>query len=305
MHLPVMVEETTRVLITDPNGTYLDLNLGPAGHAESICRALARGAYRYVGIDVDPAALALAERRLEPFAEHVTLLNGDHRTFPELLARIGIERVDGILFDLGFSTEQLDPERGLAFDADGPLDMRYGRTGESAADLLATLPEGDLAGAFRRYGDLRGARKLASAIVSRRAESPIRTTRALSSLVEEVLRPHPMRRRKTLSQVFQALRVLVNDEVAAFGEALAACPAHVRAGGVVCVLAYESVTDRMAKRFFNPVDVPRDVYGRELTPREWAPITRRAVRAGAAEVARNPSARSARLRAGRRIGGES
>jgi 16S rRNA (cytosine1402-N4)-methyltransferase len=302
MHDPVMVEETTRVLITDPNGTYLDLNLGYAGHAEAICRTLGPGAFRYIGVDLDPIALAAAKRRLAPFGDRVTLLRGDHRTFPALLASIGVERVDGILFDLGFSSAQLDPERGFAFDTDGPLDMRYGREGRTAADLLAAMPEAELADAFRRYGDLRPARKLAAAIVSRRMDGPIETTGALAAIVDVSLRPHPARRRKVLSQVFQTIRVLVNDEVRAFGEALEATPAHIRPGGVVCVLAYESVTDRMVKRFFRPTDVPRDVFGNEIEPRDFEPITRRAVRAGDDEIARNPSARSARLRAARRVG---
>lgn len=304
MHIPVLVEETARMLITDRHGTYLDLNVGYGGHAEAICRALGPGGYRYIGIDLDPRALAGASERLQPFEPNVTLLEGDHRTFPRLLASLGVEQVDGVLFDLGFSSVQLDPDRGFAFDADGPLDMRYGGEGPTAQQLLETLGEKELEDAFRRYGDVRAPGKLAAAIVRTSAEAPLRTTGELARLVVATLRPHPSRRRKVLSQVFQTLRVLVNDEVGAFGDALSACPTHVVPGGVVCILAYESVTDRMAKRFFKPVDVPRDTFGNEIVPRAWEPITRRAVRASEAEVSINPSARSARLRAGRRLGGD-
>jgi len=302
-HVPVLVEETLQVLITRTDGTYLDLNAGLAGHGEAICGQL-DGEFRYVGIDLDPGALGVAAKRLTPFGDHVTLLQGDHRSFPSLLAGAGIEQVNGVLFDLGFSTAQLAPERGFAFDADGPLDMRYGREGRTAAELLASLDERALADAFATFGDLRGSRKLAGAIVRSREDEPLTTTRELGGLVQRVLRPHPTRRRKVFSQVFQTLRVLVNDEVGAFVEALAACERCVAPGGVVSVLAYESVTDRIAKRFFKPTDVPRDAFGNEVEPRKWELLTRRAVKASEEEVRRNPAARSARLRAGKRLGGD-
>jgi len=304
MHEPVMVVETLGALITDRNGIYVDLNLGDGGHGEAICAALEGGDYLYVGIDRDPTAIVGCRSRLERFGHRTRLLQGNHREFPELLDREGIGLVNGILFDLGLSSTQLDSaSRGFAHDLDGPLDMRYGDTGPTAADLLATLPEVELARALRELGDVHAAPRLARAICHRRRTDPITTTGDLRRVVDEALHPAPPRRRKVLAQVFQTIRGLTNAEVPSFRDALGACEDRLSSGGVLCVIAYESVTDRMVKRLFHPPDEPRDVFGRPLEAPRWERITRRALRPGQEEIDRNPRARSARLRAARRTRG--
>jgi 16S rRNA (cytosine1402-N4)-methyltransferase len=303
-HEPVLVEDVVRLLVTDRRGRYLDLNVGFGGHAEAICESLEEG-FRFIGIDLDEVALAAARRRLERFGESVTLVRGNHREFPLHLRRQGVEALSGILFDLGVSSAQLDDASyGFSFDRPGPLDMRYGRSGETASELLRRIDENTLSRALREYGDLAAAPRMARALVGARETAPLETTGALAALVDRTLRPHPRRRRKVLSQVFQTLRYLVNDEVSAFTEALAACHDHLLPSGVLCVLAYESVTDRAVKRLFNPPDVERDAYGERAEPLRWERLTRRAIRPAAGEVARNPRARSARLRAARRARAE-
>ena len=302
MHVPVLVEETLQDLITDPTGVYVDLNLGYGGHGEAICRRLGDHEYRYVGIDLDRDALEAAGRRLARFGDRVVLIEGNHRHFLELLARAGMGPVTGILLDLGQSSAQLDStERGFGYDRSSPLDMRFGHSGPTAADLLQDLDERELADAFRTYGDVRGARRLARAIVYTRHEEPLRTTADLRGLVERTLRPSPRIRPKVLAQVFQAVRVLVNDEVESFRLALEDTHRAPRPGGVLSVIAYESVTDRMVKHTFRPPDPQRDTYGRLVEPPRWDPLRRRAVRPTEEEVGENPRSRSARLRSARKL----
>jgi len=292
-----MVKEVLRFLITKLDGTYLDLNVGLGGHAEAICGVL-RGDFQLIGIDLDTRALRLAAGRLERFGEHVTLLEGDHAEFPRLLETNGISRVDGVVFDLGMSSAQLDDAaRGLSYDRPAPMDMRFSESGKTAAEILAEIDEHALAKAFREYGDLRSASRLSRAIVKHRTREPIATTDDLRRIVERTLRPSYANRRKILSKAFQAMRCLTTNEVASFEAALGACHDRLETEGVLCVLAYESVTDRLAKHEFNPPEVERDVYGNPLTPARWKRLTLRALKPSMSEGARNPRARSARLRA--------
>lgn len=299
MHASVMAEEVRRVLVTNRNGVYVDLNVGDGGHARTVCDALGDGDYRYVGMDKDPRSLATARQRLADFGPRVTLLLGDHGDFATLLDPADRGVLDGILFDLGFSSSQLDdPGRGFSYDTNGPLDMRYDPESPSAASLLETMSEDALRESFLVYGNVSGAARLARAIVARRRTNPLKTTRELCALAEDALRPTPPRRRKVLSQIFQTLRVLVNDEVESFRRALADTHAWLKPGGVLCIIAYESVTDRLAKRHFHPRDRDKDAFGNPIQPLLWDRLTRRASRPTEAEIAANPRARSARLRAG-------
>ncbi len=299
-HVPVMVDEVCRLLVTRPDATIVDLNVGGGGHAEAICRVLGSGDFRYVGLDLDARALDRTRERLRAFGNRVTLVERNHRELVAVLEELGMSAVSGILFDLGFSSIQLDDaERGFSFDADGPLDMRYSTAARSAEALVATASAHELTTLFKRYGDLRGAGKLAAAIVSARNGAPLRTTGELCKLVDVTLRPPFVRRRKVLSQVFQAIRVAVNDEVESFRDALSSCHASLARGGVLCVLAYESVTDRIAKLAFRE-DGDKDVYGNPIEPLRWERLTRGALRPSEREVAANPRARSARLRAARK-----
>jgi 16S rRNA (cytosine1402-N4)-methyltransferase len=304
MHDAVMVREVVDLLLTERSGTYVDLNLGGGGHAEALCEAAGDGEYRYVGLDLDPDALERAGERLARFGPRVEIVQANHRDVARILTEKGISRVNGMLLDLGMSSWQLDaPERGFSFDRPGPLDMRYGGSGPTAAEILGSSSERALAAAFRDLGELRGAEKLARVIVERRRERPLVTTRDLTALVDEVLRPHFRERAKLFAQVFQALRMLVNGELDALDEALSAADDFVAPGGVLCVIAFESLTDRVSKRHFHPVDVPKDVFGHPLEAPRWERLTKGALRPSERETAANPRARSARLRAGRRLGG--
>jgi len=302
MHRAVLVDEIVQLLVTDPSGTYVDGNVGAGGHAEAICVALGNGDYRYVGLDLDPEAIARSRERLARFGSRVVLIRANHRDVARVLAELGIGRVAGMLFDLGFSSWQLDAgERGFSFDRPGPLDMRYGPEGPTAAALLASLSERELAAAFRELGEVRSAEKLARAIAHERSRRPLESTRDLTLVVDETLHPPFGQRFKLLAQVFQALRMLANDELDAFRQALAATDDLVAPGGVLCIIAFESLTDRLAKRHFHPADVPKDAFGHPIEKPRWERLTKNAVRPSEREVRENPRARSARLRAGRRL----
>lgn len=288
----------------------VDGTLGDGGHAEAwLERSGPDG--RLLGLDRDREALAEAARRLAPFGERVELVHASFRELAAVLAARGIERVDAILLDLGVSSHQLDePRRGFRFGETGgaktPLDMRMDpSTSPSAAELLAAASESELADFFARYGELPGARRLARAIVAARADAPIRTASDLLRVIEAAgvgrgRRHHPA------TLVFQALRIAVNDELAALDEVLEAAPKLLAAGGRLCVIAYHSLEDRIVKRKLQqlergcicPPKAPVCTCGRRPSLRR---LQRRPIRPSSAEVARNPRARSARLRGAERL----
>ncbi len=282
-HEPVLVAEVVAFLAPRPGKAFLDATVGLGGHAEAL---LARGA-RVVGIDRDPEALARARERLARFGDHLTLLRGDFRDLRSLLAPLGIPSLDGVLFDLGVSSLQLlSPERGFSFSADGPLDMRMDPDASTtAADLVNGLPEPDLARILLEYGEERYARRIARAIVRGR---PVHTTRQLASLVAR-LYPPGRHRIHPATRTFQALRIAVNDELSALREALPAARSLLGPGGVLSVISFHSLEDRIAKRFFRAEALAGRV---EI-------LTKKPVTPGEAELAGNPRARSAKLRAGR------
>lgn len=300
-HEPVLLQETLAFL-RGGDGLYLDATLGDGGHAEALLDA--EPGVRLLGTDRDPGSLAFARVRLERFGARVTLAHATFAELPEAHAGAGGERFAGALFDLGISSRQLDdPERGIAFAHDGPLDLRLDPTrGETAADKLEHADEAELARVLKEYGDLRGAGRLARALLAEARRGSLPTTRALTSAVDRALggRPHPRR----YAQVFQALRIWVNDEAADLDAALEWLPDAMRPGGVVVTLAYHSGEDRRIKQAVRP---PRNEPARLPIPNAsrlpegpWEPLTRRVVVPSPAEIARNPRARSARLRAFRR-----
>ena len=284
--------------------------MGFGGHAEAILERTAPDG-RLIGLDRDAEALAGAARRLAPFGERVELVQASFRQLRDVLFARGIARVDAVLLDLGVSSPQLDrPERGFRFGDDTaastPLDMRMDPSrGPTAAELLARASEPQLAGWFRDHADLPGARRLARAIVRAREQAPLRTAADLRRVVEAA-RVGGGRRHHPATLVFQALRMAVNDEVAALEEGLAAAEASLAPGGRLVVLAYHSVEDRIVKRFLQqaergcvcPPRQPVCTCGRRPTLRR---LTRRPERPDADEIARNPRARSARLRAAERL----
>jgi 16S rRNA (cytosine1402-N4)-methyltransferase len=287
-HVPVLVSESVGFLRPRPGGTYVDATVGFGGYAEAILEASAPSG-RVLGFDRDRGALDIARERLSTFSNRFTLL---HTTFAEIdvrLAEQSLERVDGIVADLGLSSLQLDdPERGFTFREEGPLDMRFDRSqGPTAADLVNEMEERELAEILRELGEERRAAAIARRLVARR---PIRTTTELRRAVVSVLGP----RRGSLdpaTRTFQALRIAVNGELEALDALLAKAPDRLAAGARLVVISYHSLEDRRVKWSFR---------ARAKTG-GFAILTRKPVVPRAAEVRRNRRARSAKLRALERI----
>ena len=302
-HAPVLLAETVGGLVSDPAGLYVDGTLGGGGHAAALLDALGPDAL-VVGVDQDDDALAEARARLgeAEAAGRFVALKGNFADVPALLARAGLDRrpVAGVLLDLGVSSHQIDEAaRGFAFSADGPLDMRMdpASSAETAAGLIDRLSAEALADVFYANGEERRSRGIARAV---KAASP-RTTGDLAAAVRGAV---PNRDElKTLARVFQALRIAVNDELAVLERALVAATAALAPGGRLAVISYHSLEDRRAKRFLRAGrfsgEAERDLYGNQISPLRL--LTRRAVTASDAELARNPRSRSARLRIAERF----
>ncbi len=302
-HEPVLLAETL-ARWRNGAGLYLDATLGDGGHAEALLASEPDA--RLLGCDRDPESLAFARTRLERFENRVTFAHATFRELPGAYRSAGGERFAGALLDLGLSSRQIDdPARGMSFMSDGPLDLRMDRTrGVSAAERLARVDEPELAAVLREHGDLAAAARLARAIVAESSRARLPTTRALTAVVDRALggRPHPRR----YAQVFQALRIWVNGEAEDLDAVLDWLPEAMRPGGVVVTLAYHSGEDRRIKHALRRP--PREIPSRRWPPRPeerpvegpWEVLTRHVLFPSAEEKARNPRARSARLRAFRR-----
>jgi 16S rRNA (cytosine1402-N4)-methyltransferase len=302
MHLPVLLQETLDALAVVPGGSIIDGTLGGAGHA---CALLERTgpSGRLLGIDRDPEALARAAARLKDAPGAKVLVHGAHGEIRRLAEENGFGAVDGVLLDLGVSSDQLDtPERGFSFRFDGPLDMRMDPTrGASAADLLAQMDVQALADLLRRLGDEPQARRIAQAIQRARHQAPVDTTGRLAAVVAEALggRKGP---RHPATRVFQALRMAVNRELEDLEQALEEGLRLLKPGGRMAVITFESITDRLVKQRF-AAHAGRWVslqQGGERWEGELPVVTRvlrHPVEAGPEEMAANPRARSAKLRA--------
>lgn len=307
-HRPVLLEETLDALRCQSGRLYVDATVGAGGHARGILERSAPDG-RLIGADQDPRALARAEESLAPFAGRFELLHANFRDLPGLLRARGAVPVDGVLLDLGISSDQLaDPERGFSFQRPGPLDMRMDpRATRRAADLVNTLDERSLARMIRDLGEEPRAARIARAIVGAREEAPIATTDRLARIVEEAA---PRRRDAAAihpaTRTFQALRMAVNDELGALNAALDGFLECLAPGGRLVVIAFHSLEDRMVKRRLQswagtctcPPGLPLCGCGARARVRI---LTRRAVKPGPAELATNPRARSARLRTGERL----
>jgi len=266
----------------------VDATVGAGGHAEALLDA---GVETVVGVDRDPAALALATSRLRRFGARFRTLHERFSHLADALRAEGISSVGGVLFDLGVSSMQLDTaERGFSYRGDAPLDMRMGEGARSARDVVDSYPEQELARVIFEYGGDRYARRIAAAVVRARGRAPIETTAQLSAIVAGAVPrrrggPHPARK------TFQAIRIEVNDELEELAASLPQAASLLEPGGRIAVISYHSLEDRIVKRFL--------VGAESLTT-----LTRKPVRPSSAEAARNPRARSAKLRAAERVGGE-
>ncbi len=301
-HEPVLLREALGFLRAGA-GLYLDATLGDSGHAEALLDA--EPGARLLGCDRDPHAIAFGRERLGRFGARVTLARATFRDLPEAHRAAGGEPLAGALFDLGLSSRQLDdPERGMSFMSEGPLDLRLDPTsGHPAWEALRDTDVAALAQVLREHGDLRDAGKLARALAGAAAEGRLRTTRDLAAVVDRVSggRAHPRRH----AQVFQALRIWINGEAEDLEAALAWLPRAMRPGGVVVTIAYHSGEDRRVKhavRGERPVITKRRPAPAAAAEPDWEALHRGVVTPSAEEVARNGRARSARLRAFRRTG---
>ncbi len=305
MHLSVLLQETVDALAVVPGGSYIDGTLGGAGHAAEILRR-AGPSGRLLGIDRDAEALARAAERLGALSGEKVLVHGAHGELGHLAEAHGFGAVDGILLDLGVSSDQLDtPGRGFSFRLEGPLDMRMDPTrGESAAELLERLDVQSLADVLRRLGEEPQAWRIAQALVRAREQRPIVTTGRLAEVVSEAVggRKGP---RHPATRVFQALRMAVNRELEDLEQALADGLRLLRPGGRMAVITFESLTDRLVKQCFArhvgkwvSLQQGGERWEGELPAVER--VTRHPVEPAAEEVEGNPRARSAKLRAVRR-----
>ena len=309
-HQPVLADEVVTALAAAPGSLQIDATVGGGGHTERILGATDPDG-RLLGLDADGAAIARVRARLGPrFGERLVLRQANFRELGTVAPDAGFGVVDGCLFDLGLSSFQLaDVDRGFSFRADGPLDMRFDASrGVPASELLETLDAAELTALFRRYGEEPFAGRIARAIVEDRRGSPVRTAQELADLIERVAPSRAPGRRRVhpATRVFQALRIAVNEELEALQGGLAAALDLLRPGGRLVVLSYHSLEDRIVKRFFQaerrgctcPPELPICVCGR--LPRLRL-VTPKGIVPAAAEIAANPRARSARLRAAERL----
>ncbi len=322
----MLFEATLDGLAIRPGGAYIDGTLGGGGHTAGM---LERGAGRVLGIDRDPAALQAAAERFGHIRDRVTLAHGNFRDVGRLARAHGFDTVDGILLDIGVSSPQLDvAERGFSFAQDAPLDMRMDPTqGPTAADLVNTLPEVELADVIYRYGEERASRRVAKRIVERRQSAPINTTRELAELVARALGGRKDERIHPATRTFQALRIAVNDELGALEEALPAATELLAVDGRLAVITFHSLEDRIVKEFMRRESavclLPPRLFAEQcphLTeqgsgPRpciyigsrdcDYAPrltqVTHKPIAATSEEVSTNPRSRSAKLRVAQRM----
>jgi 16S rRNA (cytosine1402-N4)-methyltransferase len=303
-HVPVLLREVVEALAVRPSGRYVDCTLGAGGHAEAILEA-ASPAGELLGIDLDPEALTAARERLAVFQKRVTFVEGNFSQVGDLCRERGFAPVQGILFDLGLSSLQLEEQsRGFSFQREGPLDMRFSPRQElTAADIVNTYTEEELADLLWRYGEERQSRRIARRLIE---ERPFRTTTQLAKAVEQAVGRGARGVIHPATRTFQALRIAVNQELTRLEAALLQAHGLLGFGARLVVISYHSLEDRIVKNFLTreardcicPPGVPVCVCGHRATLRL---VTRGVVRPSAAEVAVNPRARSARLRAAERL----
>ena len=304
-HVPVMLDRVLALLAPALAGrpaVVVDATVGLGGHAEALLAAHPQ--LRLVGLDRDQAALDRSERRLARYGERLYLVHAVYDRMPAVLALLGMPRVDGVLFDLGVSSMQLDrPERGFAYAQDAPLDMRMDQdASRSAADVVNTYPAAELARILREYGEERFAQRIAEAVVRAR---PLTSTAQLAELVRSAI-PAPARRTggHPAKRTFQALRIEVNGELSALRAALPEALAALRVSGRIVVLSYHSLEDRIVKQAFAGLASDRTPQDLPVPLTDQGPQLRllaRGIGPSSAEIAANPRAASARLRAAERI----
>jgi len=291
-HIPVMTAEVMRYLQPERGGLFVDCTLGLGGHARAM---LEGGATRVIGIDRDDDALQHARSVLAPWAEKLDLVHSDYRAIDAVLESRHVAEIDGALADLGVSSMQFDEAgRGFSFQRDEPLDMRMDRSaGETAADLISRSDEEELANAIYAFGEERFSRRIARAIVNARRQSPIDTTGKLAAIVRRAIPVRGYQRIDPATRTFQALRIWVNRELDGLDAFIGAAARRLRIGARLVVITFHSLEDRIVKHTFRALEKSADAALKILTKKPLVPSD--------SEIATNPRARSAKLRAAERL----
>ncbi len=307
VHVPVLLQECIDNLNIRPDGIYLDGTLGMGGHSVEIASRLREG--RLICIDRDETAITRAERRLAPYREKITFVHGNFADSALILDTLGINLIDGMLFDLGVSSPQLDEsERGFSYMSDAPLDMRMDRSsGLTAYEVVNSWDEAELTRILRDYGEERYARRISAAILNARIKKPIETTTELVNIIKSAMpaaalheKQHPAKRS------FQAIRIAVNDELSAIATMMDTAPDKLRPGGRLCVISFHSLEDRIVKSGIQirengctcPREAPVCTCGFKKTLRS---VSRKPILPSQHELTSNPRARSAKLRVAERV----
>lgn len=307
-HKSVLLQECINALNIRPDGIYLDGTLGGAGHSSQIARRLTEGG-RLIGVDRDRTALAAAKERLAPYADRVTLVHSNFAEIDAILDSLGIPAVDGMLFDLGVSSPQLDDaSRGFSYMADAPLDMRMDKDDVlTAGEVVNTWPQGELRRILYDYGEERYAPQIAAAICRAREKAPVETTLELVDIIRSAMPAQALREKQhPAKRSFQAIRIAVNDELGAVSRMMQAAVGRLNPGGRLAVITFHSLEDRIVKSEMQqaargctcPPEFPVCVCGKKPLVKL---VTRKPIVSGPAELEENPRARSAKLRVAEKL----
>ncbi|MGI6108252.1 MAG: 16S rRNA (cytosine(1402)-N(4))-methyltransferase RsmH [Eubacteriaceae bacterium] len=306
-HITVLLEESVNALNIKPDGIYVDATLGGGGHSSAICSRLGPDG-TLIGIDQDDFALEYAGKRLESYDCRKILVKSNFEQLGKVLDDLDISGIDGIVYDLGVSSFQLDDdERGFSYHHDGPLDMRMNTESDfSAADLVNTYSKEELIRVLRNYGEERHAGRIASAIIREREKEPIRTTSRLAEIIKYAYPPKERSGKHPARKSFQAIRIEVNRELIVLDTSFDAALAHLNPGGRICVITFHSLEDRIVKNYFReqadpctcPPDFPVCVCGKKP---QIKLITRKPLVPQSGELEHNARARSAKLRIAEKI----
>lgn len=307
-HKSVLLQECIDALNIRPDGIYLDGTLGGAGHSSQIARRLTEGG-RLIGVDRDRTALAAAKERLAPYADRVTLVHSNFAEIDAILDSLGIPAVDGMLFDLGVSSPQLDDvSRGFSYMADAPLDMRMDKDDAlTAGEVVNTWPQGELRRILYDYGEERYAPQIAAAICRAREKAPVETTLELVDIIRSAMPAQALREKQhPAKRSFQAIRIAVNDELGAVSRMMQAAVGRLNPGGRLAVITFHSLEDRIVKSEMQqaargctcPPEFPVCICGKKPLVKL---VTRKPIVSGPAELEENPRARSAKLRVAEKL----
>ncbi|MBS6749808.1 MAG: 16S rRNA (cytosine(1402)-N(4))-methyltransferase RsmH [Firmicutes bacterium] len=306
-HIPVLLEECIKYLNIKPDGIYVDGTLGMGGHSEAILQRLTTG--RLISIDRDTYAIERATERLAPYADRLTIVHGNFRDLPEILDEQGVDLVDGMLFDLGVSSPQLDEGgRGFSYMVDAPLDMRMDKSDNiDAWFIMNRWPEDKICRILRDYGEERHAARIARAIAKRRQEQEIKTTLELVDIIKSAMPAAALREKQhPAKRSFQAIRIAVNDELGAVASLMETAPDRLKVGGRIAVISFHSLEDRIVKSAIQsrengctcPREAPVCTCGFVQTLKS---VTRKPITAVGEELELNPRSRSAKLRVAERV----